>query len=414
MKIKAVIYFLLVAILLSSCKAVPSEVENEIIRHNKERDNDFEVSLEYIRAEDVSDSIRAALGETYKQFDFSGVSVENKIFNNIYSIVFMQEIGFEKNFQGIAELFFSEELLKNYELETVDIDDNRVDYRIYDETEKIYVCVSNNGFSIITDSFAFDSIFNVNEKVAVYHIDRDLYSDAKYQLKDAEFSIKQAVDYVEEWLASEWVTYEPFYEFKVKTIIVRKTQNNEYYFDIMVEKYLDGIPLEEIINVVSEREETIGLPYFVYTSNCIEIKMMNSNEINYFRNNFGIIKPLEKEPLEECISPKSAIEMCSNTFSDYKTFTVSDFGIKYLLMPVYDFSNIEMTSQNDDFISYKAQSMDAAGIIINSKPVWEIIIDVPPEDYLMNDEKDIYGNVRKFIYIDMITGELIFNLDIVK
>ncbi|MCM1508974.1 MAG: hypothetical protein NC177_17840 [Ruminococcus flavefaciens] len=97
-----------------------------------------------------------------------------------------------------------------------------------------------------------------------------------------------------------------------------------------------------------------------------------------------------------------SFDYCENTFTDFKNVTISDIDIMYTLTPVYDESNAsEDDPFNFEFIGY------------DSYPVWEFVIDVPPEDFLANGEVNTYGDIRKYIYIDMVTGELNYNFDIV-
>ena len=92
------------------------------------------------------------------------------------------------------------------------------------------------------------------------------------------------------------------------------------------------------------------------------------------------------------------MEFCENTFTDFRDVTISDIDIMYTLNPVYE-------------------TDDEGQLVVNgynSRPVWEFVIDVPPEEFLANGEANTYGDTRKYIYIDMVTGELKYNFDIVK
>ena len=105
------------------------------------------------------------------------------------------------------------------------------------------------------------------------------------------------------------------------------------------------------------------------------------------------------------------MKYCEHTFTDFKNITISDIGIKYTLTPVYDYIGMESKDENENNI--KMQNPYSAGITVTSHPVWEFIIDVDPSEFLKDGEINTYGDVRKYIYIDMVTGELHYNMDIV-
>ena len=186
-----------------------------------------------------------------------------------------------------------------------------------------------------------------------------------------------------------------------KTVIVR--EHEDYYlFEITVEVFYHGIPLDSI-TMISDTDEKNQAMYMKYTSNKIEIQMINVNQIDSFTNCTGILEPIETEIVDECISLESALRYCEKTFTDFKDVTISDIGLKYITSPVYDYIGNESIMQNPY----------SAGITVNSHPVWEFIIDVEPSEFLRDGEKNTYGDVRKYIYIDIITGELFYQLDTV-
>lgn len=134
-----------------------------------------------------------------------------------------------------------------------------------------------------------------------------------------------------------------------------------------------------------------------YVDYGIQIQMINVDTIDSFTNLIGMIEPTVIESIDECISLESALNFCEKTFTDFRDVTISDIDIMYTLNPVYE------TDEEGKFF--------VTGY--NSRPVWEFVIDVPPEEFLADGEINTYGDMRKYIYIDMITGELKYNMDIV-
>lgn len=130
----------------------------------------------------------------------------------------------------------------------------------------------------------------------------------------------------------------------------------------------------------------------------ISIQMLSVNSIDSFTTGSGMLIPKVEEKINECISLESALNFCENTFTEFRDITISDIDIMYTLIPIY-----ETDTDGNNFLSG-----------YNSRPVWEFIIDVPSEDFLAKGEVNTYGDTRKYIYIDMVIGEVHYNFDIVK
>ena len=70
----------------------------------------------------------------------------------------------------------------------------------------------------------------------------------------------------------------------------------------------------------------------------------------------------------------------------------------YTLIPVYEPVPDEPDKQ--ELVRY------------DSRPVWEFVIDVDPTEFIKEGEVNTRGDVRKYIYIDMITGELKYDFEV--
>jgi hypothetical protein len=80
---------------------------------------------------------------------------------------------------------------------------------------------------------------------------------------------------------------------------------------------------------------------------------------------------------------------------------ISDINVMYTLNPIY------YNYDNNDISEKRIKSY-------NSRPVWELVIDVPSEEYIADREINTYGDIRKYIYIDMLNGECKYNFDVIK
>ena len=269
----------------------------------------------------------------------------------------------------------------------------------YNETDKLYSCIDKRGFIAVLKPDAFDIAFSHCEPIVkIYHPDRKDDLSDEYQLKDGKCSVSDAVEYINNWFETNYKPLAPYYDYQVNTVIVREHEGN-YLYQFSIEALYNGVPLDSY-TMEAERENideefTYKMAYLKYG---VSIQMLSVNSIDSFTTGSGMLIPTAEEKINECISLESALDYCANTFTDFRDVTISDIDIMYTLNPVYETDN----EGNSSIISY------------DSRPVWEFIIDVPPEDFLANGEANTYGDTRKYIYVDMVTGELKYNFDIVK
>lgn len=403
--------FLILALFLSSCATVPDDVKKEM---NKYRDSSAEYvnsnfEFTYIEKSKIKDNSNMALQKKYTQFEIEDNIVIDEISNiNIMEFVYLEQ--YQENFNDVMKCFFSDEELKKQEISSSNNSDGSTTVSFWNETDKMYGCVGDNGFIAMLKPDAFNISFAYSEpNVKIYHVDRNDDLSDVYQLNNGSCSVADAVEYINNWFSIEYKKLSPDFDYKVKTVIVRK-HNKNFMFEIHTELLYKGIPLDSLTAEAATDEKSKNT-YMTYTNATINIQMANVNQIDSFTNGTGILKPIEKSNIDKCISLESALKYCEHTFTDFKNITISDIGIKYTLTPVYDYIGMESKDENENNI--KMQNPYSAGITVTSHPVWEFIIDVDPSEFLKDGEINTYGDVRKYIYIDMVTGELHYNMDIV-
>ena len=270
-------------------------------------------------------------------------------------------------------------------------------YYYWSDTEKKYCAVCNDGFIAVLKPDAFDISFSYSEpNVKIYHPDRKDDLSDEYQLKDGKCSVADAVEYINNWFETTYKPLAPYYDFQVNTVIVREHEGN-YLYQFRVEALYNGVPIDSYTTEPEyiDGEFTSKMAYLEYE---ISIQMLSVNSIDSFTTGSGMLIPKVEEKINECISLESALNFCENTFTEFRDITISDIDIMYTLIPIY-----ETDTDGNNFLSG-----------YNSRPVWEFIIDVPSEDFLAKGEVNTYGDTRKYIYIDMVTGEVHYNFDIVK
>lgn len=411
---KIIVFFIsaMFAVNVCACAPVPKEVQEEMNSYNVENNKEVTVdsSFKYIDVSEIESNAKIALEKQYKQFELAnGISVNSP--SEINTMKFRYLGNFESNYKKALSMFFTEQEIEAQDIK-LSTDQTGSDlYSFWNEEDKMYGCVGDNGFIAMLKPNIFDISFSCNGRnVRIYHIDRgDDLSDL-YMLDNGEYSVGEAVDHVNSWLQNEYKQLFPQYDYEVKTVIVREFQDH-YLYEIAIEQSYNGVPLD-CLTQYAEMDEKTNRMRMKYTNNSIKIQMSSFGEIGSFTNGYGFIEPVNAERIEQCISLESALELCERTFTDFKDITVSDIGIKYTLTPEYDYIGEESVDDNGN-ITIVTQSAFAAGVVLDSHPVWEFIIDVDPSEFLDEGEPNTYGDVQKYIYVDMVTGEIFFQLDVV-
>lgn len=398
-KNKAFHFIVLAFIMLicSACTDMPENVKNDRSQYNGQADISMnQDDYKYIDVSDIAEDFKSALEGEYGQFEVSKEIIVPD-YGNICTMEFKYIDNFHENADEIFKIFFDDEILKKQNvMEDITLQ-GMITREFYNEQDKVYCCVGNNGFTAMLLPSAFDNSFSCsNTVIKTYHIDRNEILEESYALSDGECTVKEAVSFVNDWFNTKWKPFESYYDFSVKTVTVRELKG-KCYFDFIIEKYYNGIPLEEINDSVISVDEN-GNHYVKHTFSSIQINMMNCCEISSFTDLNGIIKPIRSSPVNSILSLESALKLCRSTFSDFKTMIISDVNIKYNLSPQYNYLDLEGANH--------------AGVKVLSRPVWEIIIDVPSSEYNASGKFDMYGDVRKYICIDAENGEIYYNLSL--
>ena len=381
---------------VTGCAEVPDEVLQDMSSYiDKDSEKNEQSELEYITISELAENAEIALSKDYTQFELSD-KIRFSAPEDIYLMSFKEPDGFSGNFDKVMELFFDESVMSSQTVSISDDGDDKTIHFMSDE-DKVYGCVRDDGFIAMLNPDAYDISFSYQEpNVAIYHTERnDDFSD-EYQLKDRKCSVAEAVEFIDNWFENNYRQFSPEYDYRAETVIVREHEGN-YLYQILVHAVYKGVPIDSFTREFESVGETsMRMTYYDYG---IQIQMIKSDEIASFTNGTGIYIPTEEVEIAECISLESALELCEDTFSDFKDITISDIGIMYTLNPVYEPNpNAKEDPLNPEII-----------VGYTSRPVWEFVIDIAPSEFLEEGEINTYGDVRKYIYIDMITGELKYN-----
>ncbi|MCM1508976.1 MAG: hypothetical protein NC177_17850 [Ruminococcus flavefaciens] len=385
----------LILFLLVGCASVPDEVKQDMSKYNDPSLANDEFDFSYIEISELQSNTEAALKESYGQFTISD-KINFVQPDEINIMKFETKGGFNKdeNSKEIMKYFFDKSFIDSIIDSPSTSTDNGY---FFNEKDKVYFAAFDNGFIAMLNPESFDIGYSESEPlVKIYHPDRKDDLSDEYQLKYGKCSVSDAVEYINNWFETNYKPLAPYYDYQVNTVIVREHEGN-YFYQLLIEALYNDVPLDSYTMEAEYSDEglPIGMAYMPYG---VAIQMVNVNSIDSFTTGSGIPIPEEKEKINECISLESALQFCANTFTEFRDITISDIDIMYTLNPVY-----ETDDEGNEFMTG-----------YNSRPVWEFVIDVPPEDFLPDGEVNTYGDMRKYIYIDMVTGEFRYNFDIVK
>lgn len=383
---------------VTGCAEVPDEVMQDMSSYiDEEKESPEETELEYITISELAENAEIAFGKDYTQFELSD-KIRFSAPEELYFMSFKGAEDFSGNFDKVMELYFDDSVISSQTVSISDDEDDRTIHFMSDE-DKVYGCVGDDGFIAMLNPDAYDISFSYQApNVAIYHTERNDDFNDEYQLKDKKCSLAEAVEFVDNWFENNYRQFSPEYDYKAETVIVREHEGN-YLYQILVHAVYKGVPIDSFTREVESVGDTSMR--MTYSDYCIQIQMIKSDEIASFTNGTGIYIPTEEVVIAECISLESALRLCEDTFADFKDMTISDIGVMYTLNPVYEPNpNAENDPLNKEIITG-----------YTSRPVWEFVIDVSPSEFIKKGEVNTYGDLRKYIYVDMITGELKYDFD---
>lgn len=221
--------------------------------------------------------------------------------------------------------------------------------------KKLYGNGSEDFLSFVSDNFETVKTYSLNSNID--------FNNEKYNLIDGEYSIQQAVDYVENYYNNEFkYSFNNEVCLEVYEVDVLKLDDNTYAYNMLYRNKYNGIPFDAIrsgacSNDVVNRGFSSG-SCIVANKDNIEFRTgVYSNEI----------ETKEGEVINKIIPLDNIIKKVSNELTDETLFTIKSIDLIYSL------------------------EGDGTG---EATPVWKITASNP------ND------NTTLFIYCDILTGEI--------
>ena len=399
---KQFICILVISALLCSCAEVPENLQNEsraknnspVVEHGVEN-----FVFDKLPLSEINSDAAATINKSYTQFEFAprvSVSVPENI--DLYD--FKQVENYNSDPGAVMEHFFDSTTVASHEFSIND--DAGLDmqnYAIFNEEGKLYGAVGGNGFISFLKPSAYSNSFAPGKKLKVYDLLSDGNFSDSYQLADKSVTVQEAADTALKWLEESYASLEPEYKFRITTVIVRETELGEIKLDIYAEKLLGDIPLNSLcFDKDTETHRVIG------TTSVIYMQMFRSDEIGSLTNGTGMLIPEKGEQILEIIPLSEVMNYIEATFTDFNSKeTISSVKLIYTMQPIYTKDDPE----SDYLQVYYDEGMEFKGNL-----VWQLALDFPENIIEKNPELADSGNIKKYIQVDALTGEMHFEFDL--
>lgn len=374
--------------LASGCRQVPDDIKEKAKKYQSAEAVE-ENDIKYVSLSHILDHQKEVLGKGYQNLEFrETVHLEQPNSISVLSMTIANPFGSKEKFADVCSAFYGTD---KYRQEITRME-NLPEYPNgagvyafhYNEDETVDSGhMSDDGFFALHKKGT--KIYEFNTASHVYHVDWNENMEDAYDLDGEKVSIREAVDYVNEWCNTNWTILEPEYSYQVKTVYVCPTDHTNYYsFDVC--KFYQGMPFDDIFFNMDD--------VFNY-QNMLYVVMEHKGEFSFFRNDGHGYDIVNKEACEDkLIGLEQAVLLVQEKMSGGQKFEITDIDLKYVIYS--DMSEEEALEKKLSFYD--------PGLPVIVRPVWSFIMEYPmtEEDYVD------FGLPRKFINVDMITGEILY------
>lgn len=376
-----------VILLISGCQKAPNDIKEKAQKHQKAEDVK-KTDMKYVSIDHILDNQTRILSKTYQNLEFQEtVHLEQPDSVSVLSLTITNSFGTKEKLADLCFAFFGND---KYREKIVRMDNlpewlhEGIFAFNYDSDKEDHATVSDSGFLAC---YKKKSERFTNNRQTICHVDWDENMDAVYDIGGEQVSIQEAVNYVNDWCNKNWIIFEPEYTYQVKTVYVCKTNKKGYYYYFDVCKFYKGMPFDDIDFYINGDK--------LYSRNSLDVVMEHKNELSFFRNNnnsYNIVK--EKTYNDKLIGLEQAVLLVQEKMSGAQKFEIADIDLKYVLC----------SDMTEDEAAEAHTSNYAPGSPLTARPVWSFILDYQPS----KEEEKSYPWPRKFINVDMISGEILY------
>ena len=228
--------------MLSGCVATPESVKNQ--KTGEKADIEYE-QIQYCKPEEVNELMQEAL-----DLELDNIKLPDTIH--------MQDASQVSN---VMFRYSSDVLERKEELAKI-LDFPCKEWKVFDtgrkndetmtaegNSKEDLITVSDNGFvSIMKNNVSqlLEDEFNPQiEDIIQIPLENDDWKERQCNLKDGTCTLGNVVQNIENFFQNDWCAFQPDFEQKVKTILLRE-EDKQNYLNVTVAQYYKGIPLSTI------------------------------------------------------------------------------------------------------------------------------------------------------------------------
>ena len=375
-----------VSILFCGCQKTPDEVKERMKSYGKNEQLAPD-EVEYCTIEELKNS---NLSDIDAELD--NMTLPTKVdFSDITTIEELN-MSFDNDY-----LKSGKEFLDIFHINKDTIVDEEKTYAGKTETydsqkEKKYFAIEDNGFMSYASNIAYDLINsdlqqNVTEKYDLY---KDNIAEEAVLLGADTIMLTELRDDAENWLERYLATENCKY--KVSDIYVRKLKigdDEHNLVSMFAEMNYKSMPFNAY-GMESEFDGTSVKQTLMIHG--INMNYEKKGELTYFSNNIGGLEINSSKKVDKVVNLESAIRIVNEKLSGFNKRTISKIIPIYALYPQYK-SDEEMFSSVNQ--------------VVEGRPVYAFIIDEGEDDSALGIIK---CNACKFIFVDMVSGEITTNI----
>ncbi len=376
---------------LFGCKQTPQKVQDRMKNYGDNSQINEEVELEYCTVDELKKKDLTDISGEYnisipKKFDCSGIT-DISILNMQY------ESGCFNLKDKYVELFGVDKDSLKYR--AADDEGEEYIYESDDKKARKYFALSENGFvSYICDTsydYTEDKISNI-ETYATYNMNFDDVSDKTIVFNEGPVPfndiITDSVNWAQEHFGIKDMNYGviDIYERRLKT-----DEGVVPQMSLLLGLYYNGVLLEPYV-IDFDKDDSGN--YCTKAANCkVEFNYEGKDKITFAalqtKYKLNSVKAVDK-----VITPECALKIINKTFSGFGRIEASDFRVIYGLFP-----SSGPVESNEDINHKEAE-------LVEGRPVYAFWINKDS-----NGISDFGMSIlpEHYIYVDMITGEIITN-----
>ena len=382
--LKILLFCCCFSLLLYGCQSTPQTVK-EKSRKYQNAENVEQKEIEYVSVSHIFDDKEKILNGNYQNLDLKKtIHLEEMVDSvSVLTLQVQNSFGSKEKLVEMNLAFFGN---AQYEDEIEYLEKTPATewgaYTFHFEENRDSAALYDNGFSWLSKK---DSESTAERLKKIYHVDRGENLKDSYLLKNGKLSVEEAVNYVNDWCDKNWKVLEPEYQFQVKTVYVCEKNDACFYYRFDVCKYYKGMPYDDIDFYVDEDH--------LYIDNILDITMENKGELSFVRNNhlsYDIKK--EENYNDKLIGLEQAVLLVQEKMTGGQKLAIDDIDIKYVVL-----SDVTEEKQKEG-IHY-----DTPGATAMAHPTWSFIMDASDDA-----ENMINSWNRKFINVDMVTGDVMY------